>query len=141
MNRDELAKEAERFWREQYAAPFMRKDAEAYASAFGLPSLIRAENLGCQVFRTRAELLQYVQTMLAAATDSGWVRSSIDDFRVSVLEDEVATILVNASRFDVEGRRIARLYGSYTINRIGGEWKMVAIFGGFSWQAAMSEST
>jgi hypothetical protein len=134
MNRDELAREAERFWREHYAAPFMRKDAEAYASVFALPSLIRAENLGCQVFRTRTELLKYVRAMLAAANETGWVRSAIDEFQVNVLEDEVATVLVRASRFDAQNRLIAGLYGSYTLNKMDGEWRMVAIFGGFSWQ-------
>jgi hypothetical protein len=109
----------------------MRKDAEEYADAFALPCLIRAENLERAVFRTRAELLAYVRAMLDAANQTGWARSTIDTFQVNVLADAVATVLVQASRFDESDRLLTRLYGSYTLNRVRSEWKMVSIFGGF----------
>jgi hypothetical protein len=84
------------------------------------------------VFLPRPELLSHVREMLARANQTGWARSSIDTFQINVLEDNVATVLVRASRFDEQDRFLTQLYGSYTLNHVGAEWKMVSIFGGFT---------
>jgi hypothetical protein len=76
-------------------------------------------------------LLSHIGEMLAGANRTGWARSTIDTFQIDLLEDNVATVSVQASRFDEQDRLLARLYGSYTLNRVGAEWKMVSIFGGF----------
>lgn len=126
-----LQAEVEAFWRGDYAAPFLAKDAEAYADAFALPCLIRAEKLGRRTFTERAELAQHCRAMIAAAEATNWYSSTIDSFVADVFDDEVATVRVVASRFDPSGTRIARLYGNYTLNKQDGAWRMVAIFGGF----------
>lgn len=135
MNKENLAREAEVFWRERYAAAFIDKDPEYYAGAFSLPCIIRAENLDRTVCRTREELTQYCSSMLERAKATTWETSVIDTFEVRILDPQVATITVEASRFDAGGALLSRLYGSYTMNREQGEWKMVAIFGGFMDQA------
>jgi hypothetical protein len=131
MKVEGLKAEVEAFWRGDYAAPFLAKDAEAYADAFALPCLIRAENLGRRSFTERAELLRYCTAMIAAAEATSWDSSTIDSFVADLFDEEVATVRVVASRFDAQGTRLARLYGNYTLNKEDGTWKMVAIFGGF----------
>lgn len=123
--------EVEAFWRNDYAAPFLDRDPIAYASNFTLPCLIRAEGLGRRVFTDRAALVLHCAEMIAKAEETRWQRSTIDSLTIEILDAEVATVKVVASRFDAEDRQIARLYGRYTLNREGRRWKMAAIFGGF----------
>jgi hypothetical protein len=119
------------FWRDSYCQAFMDKDAGRYADQFALPCMIKAEGLPRTAFSTRAALLDYVSEMLRRAEESTWHRSSIDRCDVSLLDRDVARVSVDATRFDAADRPISRLYGEYTLNKVEGAWKMVAIFGGF----------
>lgn len=123
--------EAAGFWRNSYCQAFMDKDAERYADQFALPCMIRAEGLPRTAFLRREELLEYVTEMLRRAEETTWERSTIDRCDVVLLDEGVAKVSVDASRFDARDRLISRLYGEYTLNKAGGEWKMVCIFGGF----------
>jgi hypothetical protein len=131
MSASNVEKEVEEFWRNRYAAGFLNKDPRQYAAAFALPCLIRAEGMPRRVFTTSEQLLAYVAEMLAKAEATTWVTSTIDSFRVRILDDEVAQVEVEASRLNATGQTIARLYGRYTVNKEAGEWKMVTIYGGF----------
>ena len=124
-------KDVERFWRERYAVGFLNKDPKQYAAAFALPCLIRAEGMPRKVFSTNGELLAYCADLITKAKVTRWERSTIDSLQVRILEDEVAQVNVEATRFNAAGEKISRLYGSYTVNKEAGEWKMVTIYGGF----------
>lgn len=123
--------EIERFWREDYAAAFMAKDPVAYAANFALPCLICAEGIDRSVFTTREALVAYCTRLIETAKDTRWETSAIDGLSVHVLDDAVATVQVEATRFDAAGEKVSRLYGNYTVNKEGGVWRMAAIFGGF----------
>ncbi|MET0658438.1 MAG: nuclear transport factor 2 family protein [Steroidobacteraceae bacterium] len=131
MDAKQLAQEAEIFWREEYSAAFVRKDPVGYANAFALPCLVCAENMGRRVFHTREELVGYCTELIQRARTTGWERSQIDSLTVRVLDNEVATVSVEATRYDSTGTSVARLYGSYALNRESDEWKMATIYGGF----------
>jgi hypothetical protein len=131
MSNMETADEVERFWRCEYAAAFHKKSPEDYADTFALPCIINVDDLPRTVFTDRDELIEFCTKLIRKATDTSWNTSSIDSFAVSVLDENVALVRVEASRFDIDGKQISRLYGSYTINKDGGRWKMAAVFGGF----------
>jgi len=134
MDDGKIAEEVRRFYYEDYITGFIAKDPERYANTFALPCLIRAEDLPRTAFQTRAELLGYCTEMICRARDTTWHDSTIDSFEVEVLDPAVVQLRVVASRFDKDGKRLARhsrLYGRYTVNREADGWKMAAIFGGF----------
>src|ERR1700728_2510900 len=112
-----IEKDVEKFWRERYATGFLNKDPGQYAAAFALPCLIRAEGMPRKVFTTNEELLAYVGDLIAKAEATTWVTSSIDSLQVRVLDEEVAQIEVEASRYSAAGEKISRLYGRYTVNK------------------------
>lgn len=131
MDIEQQTAEAMAFWRHGYAQAFMDKDPERYADQYAFPCMIRAEHLPRQVFANRAELLAYVTEMLDRAEETTWHRSSIDRLEVHLLENGLARVQCDASRYDAEDRLIARLHGNYIVEKVGGEWKMVSNFGGF----------
>lgn len=129
IERDKTA--AAHFWRHGYCQPFMDKNPALYAEQFALPCMIKAENMPRTVFTTREALLGYVTEMIDRASATTWERSEIDRCDVAILDADVAKVSVDASRYDAAGRLLSRLYADYTLNKVGGEWKMVSIFGGF----------
>ena len=131
MDIKSIEKDVETFWRHTYAQPFIDKDAGKYADAFGFPCVIRAEEMPRTAFRNRDELLPYVTEMLQRAQKTSWHTSTMDTMIVSVMEENVALVRVIASRFDANGKKLCRVYGTYTVNRDQGKWRMVSIFGGF----------
>lgn len=127
---------AKDFYYNHYVRAFVDKDPERYADQFALPCLIRAEELPRAAFFEREELVVHVTEMIDRAKETTWARSTIDRFDIRLLEPGVAKVTVDASRYDADDRVIARLYADYTLNTVDGQWKMAAIFGGFSSPAA-----
>ena len=119
------------FWRNGYVRTFMDKDVEGFADHFALPCLMRAEGLPRTVFTRREELVEYLREVIRIAHEAVWARSGIDRFEVRILDSDVAAVEVDAARFDSADRLTSRLYASYVLNKVDGEWKMVSVFGGF----------
>jgi hypothetical protein len=68
----------------------------------------------------------YTQTM-SAIQGRGWVRSAIDRIRTWPLAENLATLMADVTRYNMDGLPLERLRAFYTLRNDGKAWKIVTV--------------
>jgi hypothetical protein len=114
---------------ESYLTAFERFDAAAIADHFVYPSHITsdAEEIALLPLATKQDCVGAVEKVLAMHRQLGAPSGRIHDFSIAEFSPRLARASLRMEVLDSAARTLYDFAGSYTVARVQGAWRIVAI--------------
>ena len=122
---EQIREELEAFYK-SYAAAFNSKDVTAISECFACPcALITGQGLNrCA---TESDVQDLLGKILAGLKERGWTHSEMGHLKIWPMSEDLAMVVVDATRHKAEGAILEPVRSCYTVRRDANNWKIVTV--------------
>jgi ketosteroid isomerase-like protein len=122
---EQIRKELEAFY-VSYAAAFNSKDVTTISECFACPcALITGE--GLNQCATERDVQRLLEEFLAGLKERGWTRSEMGQLKIWPMSEDLAMVVVDATRHKADGAILEPVRSCYIVRRDANHWKIVTI--------------